>query len=207
MTAVERRAQLVTIGRAVFAEHGYEATTVEEIARNAGVSKPIIYEHFGGKEGLYQVILDREMDTVYRRVQSSITASCSLRQRFEQAVLAFLTYVKEQPDGFAVLTRDAPMSAEGRGMSGVMHALGGHAGDVFEADFAVAGVPPDVTRILTHATVGMVTVAAQWWAGGSDIPAEKLATQLSALGWLGLRNLPRDPDPVRAIVAEEAGRG
>ena len=197
MTAVQRRSQLVAVGRSVFAECGYDGTSVEEIARNAGVSKPIIYEHFGGKEGLYQVILDREMEAVYRRVEASI-GDGTPRQRFEQAILAFLTYVKANPDGFSVLTRDAPMSVEGRGINGVMDALGGHAGDVFETDFATAGVPPEVTPILTHAMVGMVTTAAQWWAGHSEIPPETLATHLAALGWLGLRNLPRAPDPVEA---------
>ena len=53
LTAAERRAQLIEVGRAVFAERGYEATSVEEIAARAKVSKPILYDHFGGKEGLY----------------------------------------------------------------------------------------------------------------------------------------------------------
>ena len=62
LPALERRAQLIEVGRGVFARHGYEGTSVEEIAKRAKVSKPIIYEHFGGKEGLYAVIVDREME-------------------------------------------------------------------------------------------------------------------------------------------------
>ena len=53
MTGAQRREQLILIGRATFAERGFEGTTVEEIAARAGVSKPVVYEHFGGKEGLY----------------------------------------------------------------------------------------------------------------------------------------------------------
>src|SRR5207237_1421434 len=60
--ASARRAQLVDVGRKVFAERGYEATSVEEIAARAGISKPIVYEHFGGKEGLHAVIVDREVE-------------------------------------------------------------------------------------------------------------------------------------------------
>jgi AcrR family transcriptional regulator len=60
LTAAARRAQLIQVGREVFAENGYEATSVEEIASRAKVSKPIVYEHFGGKEGLYAVVVDRE---------------------------------------------------------------------------------------------------------------------------------------------------
>ena len=62
LTAAARRAQLIQVGRQVFAEKGYEATSVEEIASCAKVSKPIVYEHFGGKEGLYAVVVDREME-------------------------------------------------------------------------------------------------------------------------------------------------
>jgi AcrR family transcriptional regulator len=58
MSGRERRQQLVEIGRRLFAERGYEATSVEEIAERASVSKPVVYEHFGGKEGLYAVIVE-----------------------------------------------------------------------------------------------------------------------------------------------------
>ena len=62
MTGKERREQLLNIGRRLFAERGFEGTSIEEIAAQAGVSKPVVYEHFGGKEGLYAVVVDREGD-------------------------------------------------------------------------------------------------------------------------------------------------
>ena len=64
MTGRERREQLIGIGRKLFAEKGFEGTTVEEIAAQAGVSKPVVYEHFGGKEGLYAVVVDREIQAL-----------------------------------------------------------------------------------------------------------------------------------------------
>src|SRR5580693_7990731 len=94
LPASERRAQLVEVGRAVFARRGYEAASVEEIAERARVSKPVVYEHFGGKEGLYAVVVDREMEYVVRRISEAI-ATGSPRQRVEGAALAFLTYVKD----------------------------------------------------------------------------------------------------------------
>ena len=57
MTGTERRHQLIDIGRSLFAERGYDATSIEEIAQRANVSKPVVYEHFGGKEGLYAVVV------------------------------------------------------------------------------------------------------------------------------------------------------
>src|SRR5438445_1703128 len=107
LAASARRAQLVEVGRMVFAQHGYEATSVEEIAERAGISKPIVYEHFGGKEGLYAVIVDREVEHIVGRIVEAISSG-SPRERLERAALAFLTYVKERPNGFAVLLRDAP---------------------------------------------------------------------------------------------------
>src|SRR5437588_11004492 len=90
LSGTERRAQLVDVGRTVFAKRGYEGTSVEEIADRAKVSKPIVYEHFGGKEGLYAVVVDREMDHVVRRITEAI-ATGTPRQRVEQAALSFLT--------------------------------------------------------------------------------------------------------------------
>ncbi len=67
MTATQRREQLLEIARELFAERGFEGTSVEEIAARAGVSKPVVYEHFGGKEGAYAVVVDRETHLTARR--------------------------------------------------------------------------------------------------------------------------------------------
>ena len=64
MTGPERREQLITVGRKLFADKGFEATSVEEVASRANVSKPVVYEHFGGKEGLYAVVVDREIQAL-----------------------------------------------------------------------------------------------------------------------------------------------
>lgn len=74
MTGAERRQQLLDIGRTLFAEKGFEGTSVEEIAAKAGVSKPVVYEHFGGKEGLYAVVVDREMRQLLDGVTGALTA-------------------------------------------------------------------------------------------------------------------------------------
>src|SRR6476661_6871193 len=89
MSAGERREQLLAVGRSVFAEKGFTAVTVEEIAQRAGVTKPIVYEHFGGKEGLYAVIVDREMEHVIASVSEAI-AEGTPRDRVAGATLAFL---------------------------------------------------------------------------------------------------------------------
>src|SRR5262249_26590978 len=87
LTPAARRAQLIEIGRTVFGERGYEATSVEEIAARAKVSKPIVYEHFGGKEGLYAVVVDREVEHIVARIVEAITAG-SARERLARPRLA-----------------------------------------------------------------------------------------------------------------------
>ena len=86
---------------------GYEATSIEEIAARADVSKPVVYEHFGGKEGLYAVVVDREMQRLLDRFTSALSAPGHPRELLERAALVLLDYIEEDTDGFRVLTRDA----------------------------------------------------------------------------------------------------
>src|SRR5512138_3204011 len=150
LPASERRAQLIEVGRTVFAKRGFEATSVEEIADRAKVSKPIVYEHFGGKEGLYAVIVDREMEYVVRRITEAITTGTP-RERIEQAALAFLTYVRDQPDGFAILAQDTPQSSPSSGMASLLNDVAERVGDVFASSFKGAGYDPKTAPIYAHA--------------------------------------------------------
>lgn len=191
LTAGERRAQLVEVARAVFAKRGYEAATIEEIADRAKVSKPIVYEHFGGKEGLYAVIVDREMEYVVRRISEAI-GSGSPRDRVEQAALSFLTYVKDHPDGFAILAHDSPLTKK-TGMASLLNDVAERVGEVFAASLKAAGYDPRSAPIYAHALIGMVTFVGQWWTEARKPSVEDTAAHLAALAWMGLRHLPKHP--------------
>ena len=192
LTASARRTQLVEIARAVFAKRGYEATSVEEIAARAKVSKPIVYEHFGGKEGLYAVLVDREMDFVVTRIAAAISTGTP-RERVERAALAFLTYVRDHRDGFIVLSRDAPVRLAHGGMSSLLNDVAERVADVFTATFKKAGYDPRTAPIYAHALVGMVTFVGQWWVETRKPPVEEVASHIAALAWMGLRHLPKRP--------------
>jgi AcrR family transcriptional regulator len=192
LSAAARRTQLIEIARGVFAQHGYEATSVEEIAARAKVSKPIVYEHFGGKEGLYAVLVDREMEHVVKRISDAISAGTP-RQRVERAALAFLSYVRDQPDGFVVLSRDAPVTLARGGMSSLLNDVAERVADVFATTFKKAGYDPKTAPIYAHALVGMVTFVGQWWTETRKPPVEEVANHLAALAWMGLRHLPKRP--------------
>ena len=193
LTGGERRLQLMEVGREAFATRGYEATSIEEIAQHAGVSKPIVYEHFGAKEGLYAAIVDREMDQLVARVTLGLSGG-SPREQFESAVLAFLTHAKEEPAGFAVLMRDSPTASARRGLTRVIDDLAQRVGDIFRMQFERAGYDPKVAPIYANALIGMVTQVGQWWAAeGRSFSLDHVARHVAALGWMGLRHLPKDP--------------
>src|SRR5699024_4767247 len=92
------------------------ATSIEEIAQRAEVSKPVVYEHFGGKEGLYAVVVDREMATLNKAITSSLSTDkplfpSSSRLRIERVCLALLTYVHRSTRHFLNLLCDSPVAA------------------------------------------------------------------------------------------------
>jgi len=189
LTGVERRTQLVQVGRAVFAEKGYEGTSVEEIAERAKISKPIVYEHFGGKEGLYAVIVDREMEYVIEQISTAIDAE-SPREMIEGAALAFMRYVEERPDGFAVLRKDSPTTS---GLANLLAEVAERVGNVLRAEFKRAGYDPRAAPLYAQALIGMVTFVGQWWEEHPAMSAEEAASHIAALSWMGLRHLPRTP--------------
>ncbi len=194
LTASERRAQLIEVGREVFAERGYAATSVEEIAARAKVSKPILYDHFGGKEGLYAVIVDRELELILGRIVTAVSSG-SPRARIEQATLAYLSYVRERPMGFAVLLRDAPQQQLNGNLPALMYELADRIGDIFTDQFQKAGYDPESAPIYAHALVGMVAFVGRWWTESSDPHSiETTARHIAALAWMGLRHLPKEPN-------------
>jgi AcrR family transcriptional regulator len=192
LPASERRAQLIDVGRTVFAKRGYEAASMEEIADRAKVSKPIVYEHFGGKEGLYAVVVDREMDYVVRRIVEAIGKG-SPRERIEGASLAFLTYVKDNPEGFAILSQDSPVTSKDGRLSSLLNDLAERVGHVFVSSFKEAGYDPKASPIYAHALVGMVTFVGKWWIEVRKPSVEEVAKHIGALAWMGLRHLPKRP--------------
>jgi AcrR family transcriptional regulator len=138
------------------------------------------------------VIIDREMEHIVARITEAISSG-SPRERLEGAALAFLTYVKEQPNGFAVLTRDAPISAATGGMSGLLNEMADRVSEVFTAQFKSAGYDARTAPIYAHALVGMVTFVGQWWTETRKPAVEQVASHIAGLAWMGLRHLPKQP--------------
>jgi AcrR family transcriptional regulator len=196
MTASERRTQLVGVGKKVFAELGYDAASVEEIAARAKVSKPIVYEHFGGKEGLYAVVVDRETARLLDMITARLGPDIGAREQIYGSAMAFLDYIEDDPEGFRVLIRDSPTGFAEGGMAGLLSDVATKAEEVLAGFFKDSGLPVRAAALYAQALVGMVVRVGAWWAEERKPAKEVVAEHLTALVYLGLSRLPRDPSKV-----------
>jgi AcrR family transcriptional regulator len=187
MTGQERRQQLLDIGRRLFAERGFDGTSIEEIAAQAGVSKPVVYEHFGGKEGLYAVVVDREVERL-STVTMLLFEGPHSKPKFEAAAVSLLRYIEENADGFRILVRDS--SPGSGGTYGTL--LADIAGQVeyIMADFLKSrGRDPKLAPMYSQMMVGMVAFTGQWWLDARKPRLEQVAANLIDLAWNGLAKL------------------
>jgi AcrR family transcriptional regulator len=197
MTGAQRREQLVEIGRELFGQRGYEATSIEEIAARADVSKPVVYEHFGGKEGLYAVVVDREMQLLLDRFTSALSAPGHPRELLERAALVLLDYIEEDTDGFRVLTRDAPaVSTASGGFSSLIGEVARKVEHILGSQFAGRGYDPQLAELYSQALVGMVALVGQWWLDTRSPGKREVAAHLVNLAYNGLSHLEPEPAPV-----------
>ncbi|MCW2505274.1 MAG: TetR family transcriptional regulator [Actinomycetia bacterium] len=192
MTGKERREQLLNVGRTLFAERGFEATSIEEIAARAHVSKPVVYEHFGGKEGLYAVVVDREMSHLMAMVTSALTGGHP-RELCEQAALALLTYIEEETDGFRILVRDSPVTSATGNFSSLINDIASQVEHILNKEFKTRGYETKLAGLYSQALVGMVALTGQWWVEVRKPKKEEVAAHLVNLAWNGLHNLEAKP--------------
>ncbi|WP_445395168.1 TetR family transcriptional regulator [Streptomyces sp. LE64] len=192
MTGAERRQQLLEIGRTLFAEKGFEGTSVEEIAAKAGVSKPVVYEHFGGKEGLYAVVVDREMRRLLDGVTGSLTAGHP-RELLEEAAFALLDYIEEYTDGFRILVRDSPVAQSTGSFASLISDIATQVEDILGREFKSRGFDPKLAPLYAQALVGMVALTGQWWLDVRRPKKAEVAAHLVNLAWHGLDGL--EPRP------------
>ncbi|WP_329163234.1 TetR/AcrR family transcriptional regulator [Streptomyces sp. NBC_01717] len=192
MTGKERREQLLDIGRILFADKGFEGTSVEEIAARAGVSKPVVYEHFGGKEGLYAVVVDREMRQLLDMVTGALTAGHP-RELLEQAAFALLDYIETYTDGFRILVRDSPVAQSTGTFASLISDIATQVEDILGLEFKARGFDPKLAPLYAQALVGMVALTGQWWLNVRKPKKAEVAAHLVNLAWHGLENLESKP--------------
>ena len=195
MSGRERREQLINVGRTLFAEKGFEAVSVEEIASTAGVSKPVVYEHFGGKEGLYAVVVDREMNHLLSMISGALQGSHP-RRLLEQAGMALFDYIESQPDGFRILVRDSPVSQQTGSFASLIVDVAGQVEHLLADQFKAHGLPTRLAPMYSQMLVGMTALTGQWWLDARKPRKEEVVTHLVNLAWNGLAHLEAKPQAV-----------
>ena len=193
MTGPERREQLIAVGRKLFADKGFEATSVEEVASRANVSKPVVYEHFGGKEGLYAVVVDREIQSLLGGVTEALASSGTSRQLIERAALALLDYIEGSTDGFRILVRDSPTGQATGSFASLMSDIASQVEHILAAQFKEHRLDPKAAPMYAQMLVGMVALTGQWWLDSRKFKKHEVAAHVVNLAWNGLTGLEGRP--------------
>ena len=181
----EREQQMLDVAGRVFAERGYHAASMDEIAGGVGVAKPMLYAYFGSKEGLYLAAVRREAARLLAALRE-VGSSHEPREQLRAGALAFFSFVAEQREGWAVLFREA---ATGGGAAAAQVAqsrreLAATVGVLLHRLAPEADHEP-----LAEAVVGAGEALANWWVAHPDEPPERMADRLMAVVWTGLERL------------------
>jgi AcrR family transcriptional regulator len=193
MRGTERREQLIEISRRLFAEKGFEGTSVEEIAAKAEVSKPVVYEHFGGKEGLYAVVVDREVGYLLGEIEGALTHGGRSRELVEQAALALLDYVEGHTDGFRILVRDSSVASSSGSFASLLSDVASQVEGLLVTEFKRHGLEAKTAPMYAQALVGMIALTGQWWLNARKPKKSEVAAHLVNLAWNGLAHLDAKP--------------
>ncbi|WP_307864666.1 TetR/AcrR family transcriptional regulator [Allobranchiibius sp. CTAmp26] len=188
-----RRAQLLEAAQAVFADSGYHAASMDEIAIRASVSKPVLYQHFPGKLDLYLALIDRHTNEVPRLVQEALAATHDNATRVAAAMSAFFEFV-ERDDGAFRLVFESDLIDEPAVRQRVRQMDGACAASIAAVIAEDTDLTPQQAQMLGVSLVGMAQVVARDWLHQepatrmSRTEAERLVI---ALGWRGLAGFPK----------------
>ena len=185
MPAAERREQLLAVALDVFAGEGYHQTSMNQIAEAAGITKPVLYQHFVSKRELYLALIEEAGERLLHIITAPSITETNGRRRVELGFLAYFQWVYDDHDSFQLLfgggsRRDAEFSeAAGKFQSLVADAI---------EPLITADIDTEHRRTLAHAIVGLAEgVSRRLIRLGNDFDPKLIARQVSELAWAGLR--------------------
>ena len=182
----ERRAQLLTAAQRVFADHGYHAAAMDEIPEEAGVSKPVLYQHFPGKLDLYIALLESHVDDLVSRVQGALNSTADNRQRVPATVGAFFDFVNNDAGAFRMVF-ESDLRGEPAVQEAVDRATSASVDAITETITSDAGLDEEKARLLAVGLVGMSQVSARYWLQHNQSMSREDAVALTAnLAWRGI---------------------
>jgi AcrR family transcriptional regulator len=187
-----RRAQLLEAAQEVFVANGYHAAAMDDIADRAGVSKPVLYQHFPGKLDLYLALLDTSCEAIVDSVQDALRSTEDNKQRVTATIQAFYEYVANAQGAFRLvfesdLTNEPAVRER---VDRVIQACAEACSEVISAD---AGLSKEQSMLLAVSLVGMAQVSARYWlaSDNASLTKEQAAELVASLAWRGIRGFPR----------------
>jgi AcrR family transcriptional regulator len=186
----ERRAQLLAAATDVFVNNGYHATVMDDIAERAGVSKPVLYQHFPGKLELYLALLERHTDELVRRVLAAIEETHDNWQRVRNAVGAYFDFVDGDGEAFR-LVFESDLRNQPAVQSLVEQANTVCVEAIAQAVVVDAGLDTDRAWLVAVGVVGISEHSARYWlTRRHEVPKEEAVALTAALAWKGLAGFP-----------------
>ncbi len=188
---VARRAQLLGAAQEVFVAQGYHSAAMDDIAERAGVSKPVLYQHFPGKLDLYLALLDQHAEALVAAVRGALASTTDNKQRVLATMRAYFHYVDGEGEAFR-LVFESDLTSEEAVRDRVDRATHECALAISEVIAEDAGLSQAEAMLLAVGLSGMAQVSARWWLSKEgSIPRDAAAQLLAALAWRGIRGFPR----------------
>ncbi|HEU0087506.1 MAG TPA: TetR/AcrR family transcriptional regulator [Pseudonocardiaceae bacterium] len=186
----ERRAQLLAAATNVFVTNGYHATVMDDIAEQAGVSKPVLYQHFPGKLELYLALLERHTDELVRRVLGAIEGTHDNAQRVRNAVGAYFDFVDGDGEAFR-LVFESDLRNQPEVQAVVERANNACVAAIAKAVVADAGLDTERAWLVAVGVAGVSEHTARYWlTHRSEVPKEEAVALTASLAWKGLAAFP-----------------
>jgi AcrR family transcriptional regulator len=185
-----RRKQLLAAAQEVFVAQGYHAAAMDDIAERAGVSKPVLYQHFPGKLDLYLALLDTHSDAIVERVRSAMKSTTDNRKRVEGAISAYFDFVDHESEAFR-LVFESDLRNEPAVRERVLKVERGCAEAITETIMSDTGVSRSRAELLAAGLCGAAEIAARFWlTGGRKVPKSEAEALVTALNWRGISGFP-----------------
>ena len=191
-----RRAQLLIAARDVFSAQGYHAAAMDDIAERAGVSKPVLYQHFPGKLELYLALLDQHVEVLGEQVRRALGSTDDNKQRVEGCIGAYFDFV-DDPGGAFRLVFESDLRNEPAVRERVERSLQISVDALSDTIARDTGLGRDEAELLSCGLAGLAEVSARWWLdsdpAGSDrrVAKGRAVALLSGLAWRGISGYPR----------------
>jgi AcrR family transcriptional regulator len=180
--AQDRRESLLAAADRVVQRDGPEVS-MNVIAAEAGITKPILYRHFGDTGGLYRALAARHIDDLLERLRAALVTRGGLETRTRATIDAYLASIEERPQVYRFLVQRAAVEEPGvRGeVEGFVRRFGDELATGIRSEPALGDVEPLRALIWAHGIAGMVQAAGDWWLDHPDVPRESVVNELTTL--------------------------